>query len=118
MLNTLLPVALTNVCAVVLLDIPTFTVIVVAPTAVIVSAVLLAGSGHCDGSEVSEAALAFTMLEKYQIEYKSFSLSKEIKVVNHSIGKEINDYRNAQVESSRIARGFVDDLKFNLRLKI
>ena len=44
LLNILLPVALTNVCAVVLLDIPTFTVIVVASTAVIVSATLLAGS--------------------------------------------------------------------------
>ena len=74
------------------------------------AAVLLAGTGYLDGSEIAEATLALTMLEKYRMDYKIFSLNKEVNAVDHSTGNEDGDRRNAKKESARIARGPVREM--------
>ncbi len=74
------------------------------------AALLLSGAGCFDGSEIAEATLALTMLEKYRMNYRIFSLNKEVNAVDHSTGSEDGDRRNAKKESARIARGPVEDI--------
>jgi enhancing lycopene biosynthesis protein 2 len=68
-------------------------------------AVILAGCGANDGSEIHEATLALWALGKYDIDYQCFALDKnQFHVINHYEKTEQQETRNMLVESARIAR--------------
>ena len=75
-------------------------------------AVLLSGSGVYDGSEIHEAVLTLLAIEENGGEW--FCIAPNIDqhhVVNHIDGEEMAEKRNVLIESARIARGNVKDLK-------
>lgn len=75
-------------------------------------AVILAGSGVYDGSEIHEATLAMYAISKNGGEYQTFAPNtNQHHVINHLTGEEMPEKRNVLVESARIARGNVKDLK-------
>jgi enhancing lycopene biosynthesis protein 2 len=74
--------------------------------------VLLSGCGVYDGSEIHEAVI--TLLELDRAGAKIICMAPNIDqydVVNHLTGKPSNEKRNVLVESARIARGEIKDLK-------
>lgn len=75
-------------------------------------AVILAGSGVYDGSEVHESTLSLYSLSKNGIDYQCFAPNIMQKhVINHLNGQESEgDKRNVLTESARIARGDVKEL--------
>lgn len=75
-------------------------------------AVILAGCGRMDGSEVHESTLSLLYLEKGGAEWMAFAPNeKQVKVINHLTNKpEPGATRNQMVESARIARGNVRPL--------
>jgi enhancing lycopene biosynthesis protein 2 len=79
-------------------------------------AVVLAGSGVYDGSEIHEATLALYAISKNGGEYQIFAPNMDqFHVINHLTGEEMPEKRNVLVEAARIARGNVKDLKeFNV----
>lgn len=76
-------------------------------------AVLLCGSGFKDGSEIRESVATLYALSKHQIEFQCFSLNQnQHHVINCKTGEELsNQFRNQLIESARIARGDVFDIK-------
>ena len=75
-------------------------------------AVVLAGSGVYDGSEIHEATLALYSISKNGGSYQIFAPNvNQHHVINHITGKEMPETRNVLVESARIARGNIKDLK-------
>jgi len=76
-----------------------------------VVAVVLAGSGVYDGSEVHEASAVMVNLSRNNAEYKIYAPDiNQMHVVNHTSGEEMNETRNVFVESARIARGAIEKL--------
>ncbi len=75
--------------------------------------VLLSGCGFLDGSEIHEAVLTLLALDKAGA--RAFCLAPDMEqhhVVNHYTGKEMQgESRNVLVESARIARGAITDLR-------
>ncbi|BAX80664.1 isoprenoid biosynthesis glyoxalase ElbB [Labilibaculum antarcticum] len=75
-------------------------------------AVVLAGSGVYDGSEIHEATLALYSISKNGGSYQIFAPNvNQHHVINHITGKEMPETRNVLVEAARIARGNIKDLK-------
>ncbi|PXX96203.1 isoprenoid biosynthesis protein ElbB [Marinifilum breve] len=75
-------------------------------------AVVLAGSGVYDGSEIHEATLALYAISKNGGEYEMFAPNiDQYHVINHITGEEMAEKRNVLVEAARIARGNIKDLK-------
>lgn len=75
-------------------------------------AVLLSGSGVYDGSEIHESVLTLLSLDKAGIQYHCFAPNiEQHHVINHLNGEEMDEKRNVLIESARIARGAVDDIK-------
>ena len=75
-------------------------------------AVILAGSGVYDGSEIHEATLSMYAIAKNGGEYQLFAPNiDQHHVINHLTGEEMPEKRNVLVESARIARGNVKDLR-------
>ncbi|WP_321279414.1 isoprenoid biosynthesis glyoxalase ElbB [Marinifilum fragile] len=75
-------------------------------------AVVLAGSGVYDGSEIHEATLALYAISKNGGEYEIFAPNiDQYHVINHITGEEMAEKRNVLVEAARIARGNIKDLK-------
>lgn len=76
-------------------------------------ALVLAGCGHLDGSEIREAVISLLELDKRGAYVTIFAPNKnQHHVVNHITGQEIKDEtRNIMVEAARIARGKIKDLK-------
>jgi enhancing lycopene biosynthesis protein 2 len=75
-------------------------------------AVLLAGSGVYDGSEIHEATFALLSIKQNGADYQCFAPNKnQHHVINHLTGEEMPESRNILIESARIARGQVKDLK-------
>lgn len=75
-------------------------------------AVVLAGSGVYDGSEIHEATLALYAISKNGGEYELFAPNiDQYHVINHITGEEMPEKRNVLVEAARIARGNIKDLK-------
>lgn len=80
-------------------------------------AVVLAGCGVYDGSEIHEAVLTMYSIMKNGAEYQLFAPDIfQHHVVNHLTGIETNEKRNVLVESARIARGEIQPLN-NLDLR-
>jgi len=75
-------------------------------------AVILAGSGYLDGSEIRESVLTLTELSKVNAEVTIFAPDiPQRDVVNHITGEAASgESRNVLVESARIARGEISDL--------
>lgn len=75
-------------------------------------AVILAGSGVFDGSEIHEATMALYAITKQGGTYEIFAPNiEQHHVVNHITGEEMPEKRNVLVESARIARGKISDLE-------
>ncbi len=75
-------------------------------------AVVLSGSGVYDGSEIHEASLLLYAISKNGGEYEIFAPNvDQHHVMNHISGEEMQEKRNVLIESARIARGKIEDLK-------
>lgn len=75
-------------------------------------AVILSGCGVYDGSEIHEATLTMYAIVKYGANYEIFAPDvNQFHVVNHLTGEVSNETRNVLVESARIARGKIKNLK-------
>jgi enhancing lycopene biosynthesis protein 2 len=75
-------------------------------------AVVLAGNGVFDGSEIHEATLTLYSIVKNGANYEIFAPNiDQHHVINHLTGDEIKEKRNVLTESARIARGKINDLK-------
>lgn len=79
-------------------------------------AVVLAGCGHKDGTEITEAVSALIALSEAGVSYKIFSPDLDFSVVDPLAETLVrtNETRNTLVEAGRIARGEISDIK-NLR---
>lgn len=74
-------------------------------------AVLLAGSGVYDGTEIHEAVLTLLALDEAGVSYQCVAPDKpQYHVINHLTGEPTNEYRNVLTESARIARGKIKSL--------
>ncbi|GLI33943.1 isoprenoid biosynthesis glyoxalase ElbB [Desulforhabdus amnigena] len=74
--------------------------------------VILSGCGVFDGSEIHEAVL--TLLALGRAGAKAVCMAPNIEqyhVINHLTQQETNEKRNVLVESARIARGDIKDIK-------
>lgn len=69
-------------------------------------AIILAGCGSKDGSEIHEATMTMLAIQKNGATYEIFAPDKpQHHVVNHITNQEMRESRNMLVESARIARG-------------
>uniref|UniRef100_A0A8C3PVB3 Uncharacterized protein n=1 Tax=Chrysolophus pictus TaxID=9089 RepID=A0A8C3PVB3_CHRPC len=74
-------------------------------------AVVLAGCGVFDGSEIHEASAVLVHLSRGGAEVKIFAPNIEQRdVVDHLKGSPADEKRNVLVESARLARGNIQDL--------
>ncbi len=74
-------------------------------------AVILAGSGVYDGSEIHETTLSMLAIMQHGGSYQCFAPDiDQHHVINHLNGEEMNEKRNVLVESARIARGDIKPL--------
>jgi enhancing lycopene biosynthesis protein 2 len=74
--------------------------------------VLLAGCGVYDGSEIHEAVLTLLALDRAGAEVLICAPNRDqAHVINHLTGDVMDETRNVLVESARIARGEITDLK-------
>ena len=74
--------------------------------------VLLSGCGVYDGSEIHEAVLTLLFLDQQGVE--SLCMAPDIPqahVINHLTQEELKETRNVLVESARIARGEIKNLR-------
>ena len=74
--------------------------------------VLLSGCGVMDGSEIHEAVITLLALDKEGMEYICIAPDKEqTQVINHITNQPQSEKRNILIESARIARGNIKDIK-------
>jgi len=74
-------------------------------------AVVLAGSGVYDGSEIQEAVLTLLRLDEKGADVTVFApKTKQMHVINHLTSRPVKENRNVLVESARITRGAVKPL--------
>ena len=75
-------------------------------------AVVLSGNGVFDGAEIHEATLTLYAIMKNGASYDIFAPDiPQHHVINHITGEEMQESRNVLIESARIARGIIKDLK-------
>lgn len=75
-------------------------------------AIVLSGCGVFDGAEIHEATLTMLAIMKQGAKYEIFAPDiKQHHVINHITGDEMPEERNVLIESARIARGQIKDLK-------
>lgn len=75
-------------------------------------AIVLSGCGVFDGAEIHESTLTMLAIMKQGAQYEIFAPDvKQHHVINHISGDEMAEVRNVLVESARIARGDIKDLK-------
>lgn len=75
-------------------------------------AVILSGCGNKDGAEIHESVMTLWAIHKYGAEYQCFAPDTEQHhVINFITNQEMDEKRNVLVESARIARGSIRDLK-------
>ncbi|MBI3591478.1 MAG: isoprenoid biosynthesis glyoxalase ElbB [Candidatus Melainabacteria bacterium] len=74
--------------------------------------VLLSGCGVMDGSEIHEAVITLLAIDKAGMQSVCIAPNKDqTQVINHLTNKPQNEKRNILVESARIARGNIKDIK-------
>jgi enhancing lycopene biosynthesis protein 2 len=75
-------------------------------------AVILSGSGYLDGAEIRESVLTLLAIDQNNAEAVCFAPDiNQHHVINHLKQEEMNEQRNVLIESARIARGKVQDLR-------
>ena len=75
-------------------------------------AVILSGCGVYDGSEIYESVATLLRLDQHGAAVQCFAPDiAQAHVVNHMTGEEMNESRNVLVESARLARGNIKDLR-------
>ena len=75
-------------------------------------AVVLSGCGVYDGTEIHEATLTLLAIARAGAQYEIFAPNVEqAHVINHLTGDVMKETRNVLIESARIARGKIQDLK-------
>jgi len=75
-------------------------------------AVILSGCGVYDGAEIQESVITLLRLDQRGAQVQCFAPDiPQLHVVNHLTGEEMPESRNVLVESARIARGEVKDIK-------
>ncbi|MNM81355.1 Enhancing lycopene biosynthesis protein 2 [compost metagenome] len=75
-------------------------------------AVILSGSGVFDGAEIHESVITLLRLSQRGADVQCFAPNiAQHHVLNHLTGEEMPETRNVLVESARIARGAVKDLR-------
>lgn len=74
-------------------------------------AVILAGCGVFDGSEIYEATLVQLRLDEANVEFQCMAPDvNQMHVLNHMTGEEMQETRNVLVEASRLCRGNIIDV--------
>jgi enhancing lycopene biosynthesis protein 2 len=75
-------------------------------------AVILSGCGNKDGAEIHESVMTLWAINKHGAEYQCFAPDiPQHHVLNFINGQEMAESRNVLVESARIARGIIKNLK-------
>ena len=75
-------------------------------------AIVLSGCGVYDGAEIHEAVTAMLAICRKGHSYQIFAPDiPQYHVLNHITGEEMSEKRNVMIESARIARGNIKDLK-------
>lgn len=74
--------------------------------------VILSGCGFQDGAEIHESVITLLALDRAGAEIVCMAPNVEQrKVVNHLNGEDMSEKRNVLIESARIARGEIKDIK-------
>ena len=75
-------------------------------------AVILSGCGNKDGAEIHESVMTLWAIHKHGAEYQCFAPDiPQHHVLDFITGQEMAESRNVLVESARIARGNIKNLK-------
>ena len=75
-------------------------------------AVILSGCGVYDGSEIHESVITLLRLDQRGVQVQCFAPDiDQAHVINHLKGEEMQPARNVLVESARIARGNIKDVR-------
>ena len=75
-------------------------------------AVILSGCGVYDGAEIHESVLTLLRLDQRGAQVQCFAPNiDQLHVIDHYRGEEMTGTRNVLVESARIARGNIKDLR-------
>ncbi|SDV09723.1 isoprenoid biosynthesis glyoxalase ElbB [Pseudomonas mucidolens] len=75
-------------------------------------AVILSGCGVYDGTEIHESVITLLRLDQRGAQVQCFAPDiAQLHVINHLTGEEMPESRNVLVESARIARGEVKDIR-------
>jgi enhancing lycopene biosynthesis protein 2 len=75
-------------------------------------AVILSGCGEYDGAEIQESVITLLRLDQRGAHVECFAPDiAQLHVINHLTGEEMPESRNVLVESARIARGAVKDIR-------
>jgi enhancing lycopene biosynthesis protein 2 len=75
-------------------------------------AVILSGCGVYDGAEIHESVITLLRLDQRGAHVQCFAPNiAQMHVINHLTGEEMPESRNVLVESARIARGEVKDIR-------
>ena len=68
-------------------------------------AVILAGCGRKDGSEINEAITLLLSMEQHHCEYQCFAPNRpQAEVIDHLTEKQVKEERNILTEAARLAR--------------
>lgn len=73
--------------------------------------VLLSGCGVFDGSEIHEAVLTLLFLDQAGVDVLCMAPDVDFHVIDHVTQKPTGEKRNALVESARISRGDIKDVR-------
>ncbi len=75
-------------------------------------AVILSGCGVYDGTEIHEATMSMLAIDQHNAQYTLFAPDvDQAHVINHITKQPSDETRNVLVESARIARGNIQNLK-------
>ena len=75
-------------------------------------AVILSGCGVYDGTEIHESVITLLRLSQRGAHAQCFAPNiAQLHVINHLTGEEMPESRNVLVESARIARGEIKDIR-------
>jgi enhancing lycopene biosynthesis protein 2 len=75
-------------------------------------AVILSGCGVYDGAEIHESVITLLRLDQRGAQVQCFAPNiAQLHVINHLTGDEMPESRNVLVESARIARGNIKDIR-------
>lgn len=73
--------------------------------------VVLSGCGVYDGSEIHEAVFTLLAIDRQGYEAVCMAPNSDLSVINHLTRQETGEKRSVLVESARIARGNIRDVK-------